>query len=239
MSISSLSSQYISASFSGLVQYSSSGNIYDGNGSQITTLNVTASYVSSGTTTAVGSEGSVQYKSPTGVLAGDANFVYNRTLSSLLIGSENQASGSHSFAAGESVIASGGNSAAFNFDTEASGSNSAAFGKLTVAKGDAAMAVGANTVASGSNQFVAGIYNQGNVSSLLIVGNGSALGRSNAFEVTTSGSVLLSPQQFVTPNAEPTYTGRNGELAITHDGSATHLWIYIDTIGWKGVNLSL
>jgi hypothetical protein len=119
MSISSLSSQYISASFAGLVQYSSSNNIYDGNGSQITTLNVTASYASSGTTTAVGSEGSVQYKSLTGVLAGDANFVYNRTLSSLLIGSENQASGSHSFAAGESVIASGGNSAAFNFDTEA------------------------------------------------------------------------------------------------------------------------
>jgi hypothetical protein len=40
MSITSLSSQYISASFNTLVQYSGSGNIYDGTGTQINNLNI-------------------------------------------------------------------------------------------------------------------------------------------------------------------------------------------------------
>lgn len=41
MSISSLSSQYISASFAGLMQYSSSGNLYDGNANIITDVVIT------------------------------------------------------------------------------------------------------------------------------------------------------------------------------------------------------
>lgn len=40
MSITSLSSQYISASFNSLVQYSSSGNMYDGTGTQINNISV-------------------------------------------------------------------------------------------------------------------------------------------------------------------------------------------------------
>jgi hypothetical protein len=42
MAISNLTSQYVSASFSGLMQYSSSNNVYDGVGNQITQLNITA-----------------------------------------------------------------------------------------------------------------------------------------------------------------------------------------------------
>lgn len=240
MSISSLSSQYISASFAGLMQYSSSTNIYDGNGSQITTLNVTASYASNSSATPVGQDGSIQYRSSAGQFAGDGNILYDRTLSSLTVGSANTLSGSYSIAVGESVIASGVHSAAFNFETEASGSNSAAFGKLTVAKGDASMAVGGYTIASGSNQLVAGFYNAANTSSLFIVGNGTSLARSNAFEVTPSGSILLKPQQSGNPSAEPAYTGRDGEIALMHDGSAVYLWAYT-TIGggWKGVALTL
>ena len=40
MAISSLSSQYISQSFSGLMQYSSSGDLYDGAGTQLTNVKV-------------------------------------------------------------------------------------------------------------------------------------------------------------------------------------------------------
>lgn len=56
MSITNLSNQYISSSFAGLVQYSSSNQFYDGLGSLITTMSVsliqgtctTASYISPG-----------------------------------------------------------------------------------------------------------------------------------------------------------------------------------------------
>jgi hypothetical protein len=195
MSITSLSGQYISASFSALTQYSSSGNLYDGNGNQIITLNVTAS--NSAGSSATGANGQIQYYN-NGAFAANSRLVYIEASSSLQLNNV-------------------GN----------------------VASGQSSIAAGTGTHASGSSQTVIGQYNVGNTSSLFIVGNGTAVNsRSNAFEVTPSGSVLLSPQQSALADAEPTYTGRNGELAITYSGSATYLYVFVDTIGWKGINLT-
>lgn len=44
MAITNLSNQYISASFQNLMQVSSSGNVYNGAGTQVSTLNVTSTY---------------------------------------------------------------------------------------------------------------------------------------------------------------------------------------------------
>ena len=195
MSITSLSGQYISSSFSALTQYSSSGNLYDGNGNQITTLNVTASN-SSGSSPA-GNAGHIQYFK-NGAFAASPRLVYIEDSGSLQLCSN-----------------------------------------ANVASGQSSIAAGTGTHASGSSQTVIGQYNVGNTSSLFIVGNGTAVNsRSNAFEVTPSGSVLLSPQQSVLAAAKPTYIGRNGELAITYNETNTYLYVFVDPIGWKGINLS-
>lgn len=239
MSISSLSSQYISASFAGLMQYSSSTNIYDGNGNQITTLNVTAS--NSSGAIPLGLTGYVQYKISTG-LRGDDGLIYTEASKSLTIGRSTTALGQYALASGDTAAAAAYASTAFGSNTNAIGVNSLAAGIESISSGSNSIALGRSVHASGSEQTVVGKYNSGNTSSLFIVGNGGDPStRSNAFEVTPSGSILLKPQQSGNPDGKPIYTGRDGEIALTYDGaSAVYLWAYT-TIGggWKGVALTL
>lgn len=173
MPISSLSSQYISASFAGLMQYSSSGNLYDGNANIISDVVITD-------TLSVGAGNSIP--------GATAAFV----------------------AGGNNVIS--GNISAF--------------------------ALGRSLIVSGSSQTVVGQFNDANDKSLFIVGNGIDSGtRSNAFEVTPSGSAVLTATQ--TGGVKPGWTGKDGELAITHDGSNPKLYVYLTVINdWKGITLS-
>lgn len=64
MALSNLSPQYISSSYQNLLQVSSSGAVYNGTGSVVTSLNVTASYISpsfiSASVSAAGFTGGVQ-----------------------------------------------------------------------------------------------------------------------------------------------------------------------------------
>jgi len=224
MSISSLSSQYISASFAGLLQYSSSGNVYDGNGNQITTINV-----------ASGADGSIQYASGS-KFKSNTGLLFNENSISLQVGGST-ATGEYALSSGKG-ISSGDLSLSGGYLTEARGFASVAFGDRSIAIASGSVAIGQGTVASGSYQTVFGKYNTGNSSSLLIVGNGTGAGsESNAFEVTTSGSIVLNAYQ--TGGSKPGRAGQNGEIIIVHDGSNPWLYIYLDVVGdWKGIQLT-
>ena len=209
MSISSLSSQYISASFSGLVQYSSSGNIYDGNGSQITTINI-----------ASGSNGSVQYTSGSKFKASDG-LLFNENSISLQVGAST-ATGEYALSSGKG-ISSGGTSLSAGYLTEARGFASVAFGDRSIAIASGSVAIGQGTVASGSYQTVVGSYNKQNDStSPFIVGLGTDSVREDGFKVTQSGSIILPINTQVA--TKPGWTGTPGELVFTLDG--LYIWTY-------------
>lgn len=246
MSISSLSSQYISASFAGLMQYSSSNNIYDGNGNQITTLNISASYALNGAGgTAGGSAGSVQYAGPGGTFAGDAAFIYNGSLQSLEVGAlNNQATGQYSVAMNKDSQAVGIASTALGYLCAANGVSSLATGESTIANGSGSAAFGNNTIASGSYQTVVGRYNsKGDDTSLFIVGNGDGdtpSRRRDAFKVTESGSIVVKPlYSTLYPPSPPSHTGVPGELMVTWDGSNVFIYAWHPaTNAWQKTTLS-
>lgn len=115
------------------------------------------------------------------------------------MGRGSTAYGEHSLATGEQTIAEGNYSASFGSATKASGDGAVALGSGTEASGDFSVSMGYKTKASLGNMVAIGHFNKGGrvrsggIQTLFEIGNGDSSlgesGRSNAFEVLTSGEV--------------------------------------------------
>lgn len=101
------------------------------------------------------------------------------------------ASNTYAHAEGCSTTASGTHSHAEGNGTTASGICSHAEGDITTAKGTCSHVEGSQTIASSSYQHVGGKCNVEDSSgvNLFIIGNGTLSARSNAFSITTAGTV--------------------------------------------------
>lgn len=106
------------------------------------------------------------------------------------------ASGYASNAQGIQTAAGGYGSHAQGCGAEASGSYSHAEGYYTTASGARSHAEGEGTTAKGANQHVSGSYNLEDTSSLVIVGNGSANSRSNAYKLDKNGNGYFSGEVY-------------------------------------------
>ena len=105
---------------------------------------------------------------------------------------------------GVGAAATGDYSFASNFQAKASGNYSSAIGYYAEA--------------TGTSQTVVGQFNTPD-EGYFIVGNGESIGsRSNAFRVTTGGSVYIQNKVFVT-NVEIETTGASSNYALIHDGN--------------------
>lgn len=125
---------------------------------------------------------------------------------------------------GVDTAASGSYSHAEGRDTQATGQGSHAEGRTTQALGSYSHAEGQGTIASGSYQHASGQYNtQGDDTSLLIVGNGTGVSRSDAFKVRMSGSIVLP----TTSSTAPTWTGTNGEIVPATVGGVHRLYMWM------------
>ncbi|WP_370097234.1 tail fiber domain-containing protein [Xanthomarina gelatinilytica] len=113
---------------------------------------------------------------------------------SITMGLETIASGEYSTAIGLGAKATGDSSIAIGEQTEASGFASTAFGNITLASGFSTTALGFETIADDQFSTVVGRLNDNTTttSSLFQVGNGTSVGRSNAFTVYQSGNALLA-----------------------------------------------
>ena len=164
-------------------------------------------------------------------------------------GNNTQAIGYYSHAEGDGTQAIGDSSHAEGYNTQAIGyyshaegdgtktigGYSHAEGNNTQAIGDFSHAEGYNTIASGSYQHVSGRYNiHGDDTSLFIIGNGTAGGRSDAFKVRQSGSIILP----VTSSGTPSWTGTQGEMIFGNNGSGNYvIWAYLGG-NWRSGSLS-
>jgi hypothetical protein len=86
-----------------------------------------------------------------------------------------------------------------------------------------------------ANQTVVGKYNVPSSESLFIVGAGGNIGSpSNAFEVTTNGSIILP----TTSSTAPSYSGSQGEMFFGDDGAGNYvIWAYLGG-AWRSGSLS-
>jgi len=102
-------------------------------------------------------------------------------------------------------------------------------GDTTTATGTYSHAEGIGTIASGSYQHVSGKYNeQGDATSLFIVGNGTSNGsRKDAFKVTWSSSIAISTQSIA-----PTWTGVDGEIVPATVGGVYRLYMWMNK-AWR------
>ena len=158
------------------------------------------------------------------------------------IGSYSHAEGYYSQAIGDYSHAEGDNSQAIGIvshaegeGTQAIGSYSHAEGSFTQAIGNYSHAEGSGTIASGSYQHVSGKYNeQGDATSLFIVGNGTSTGsRADAFKVTHSSSIVV-PQL----KSAPTWTGSAGEMVPVDVSGTYYLYMWVGSAGWKRATFS-
>jgi hypothetical protein len=140
-------------------------------------------------------------------------------------GANTLASASFSHAEGRFTVSRGQYSHAEGFYTTASALYSHAEGSGSVALGVASHAEGQFTIASGSYQHVEGRFNtQGDSTSLLIIGNGTADGaRSDAFKVRMSGSIVLP----TTRSIAPSWTGTDGEIVPATVGGQYFLYMWM------------
>ena len=115
--------------------------------------------------------------------------------------------------------AEGDQAFAIGFGSHAEGAN-------TQAIGDYSHTEGYGTIAVGNSQHVSGKYNTyGDITSLLIVGNGTSyVDRKDAFKVTHSSSIVL-PQ---TQSAAPTWTGVDGEIIPATVGGVHRLYMWMN-----------
>jgi hypothetical protein len=150
-------------------------------------------------------------------------------------GANTLASASFSHAEGRFTVSRGQYSHAEGFYTTASALYSHAEGSGSVALGVASHAEGQFTIASGSYQHVQGRFNtQGDNTSLLIVGNGTADGaRSDAFKVRMSGSIVLPTTQ----SAAPSWTGTDGEMVFA-TVTGNHFFYVWMAGAWRSGSLS-
>jgi len=122
-------------------------------------------------------------------------------------GKSTEARGENSFAHGQGTITHATNSHAEGVQTNASEAGSHAEGYRTVSSGSYSHAEGIGTIASGSGQHVEGQYNiQGNVHSLLVIGNGT-----DEFDATRSDIIRV----------EMNSLQLTGSLWQTNSGSST------------------
>jgi hypothetical protein len=144
--------------------------------------------------------------------------------------------GHYSHAEGKDTYAIGQYSHAEGDGTQAIGVASHAEGKGTQAIGDFSHAEGYSTIASGPHQHVSGQYNtHGDTTSLFIVGNGVGNAtRSDAFKVTTSGSIVLP----TTVSSTPGWTGVQGEMVFGDNSSGTYRIVIWLNGGWRSVSLA-
>jgi hypothetical protein len=114
--------------------------------------------------------------------------------------------------------------------TTATGTYSHAEGQSTQAIGEYSHAEGIGTIASGSYQHVSGKYNeQGDATSLFIVGNGTSNGtRKDAFKVTWSSSIAISTTQSIAP----AWTGVDGEIVPATVGGVYRLYMWMNK-AWR------
>jgi hypothetical protein len=136
------------------------------------------------------------------------------------------ANSDYSCAEGQFTFADGFGSHAEGEYTRTIGNFSHAEGLSTTSSGNYSHAEGIGTIASGLGQHVGGRYNtQGDSTSLMIVGNGTADGaRKDAFKVRMSGSIVLP----TTSSGQPSWTGTNGEIIAGTDGGGNNvLWVYL------------
>lgn len=119
---------------------------------------------------------------------------------SIAIGNGNQSSGG-GLTFGNNNIANAFGSTAIGFSNTASGDFSFASGFGNNTTGLKSFAMGESLVAQAANSFVIGAYNKIEGTSdgwldkdpIFVIGNGSMAARSNAFEVTKDGNIILSP----------------------------------------------
>ena len=134
--------------------------------------------------------------------------------------------GNYSHAEGQGGNSQGQFSHAEGFDTLSFGEYSHAEGWSTRALGYASHTEGLGTIASGSYQHVQGRYNtHGDVTSLMIVGNGTAdNARRDAFKVRMSGSIVLPTTQ----STAPSWTGTDGEIVPATIGGQYFLYMWMN-----------
>jgi hypothetical protein len=102
MSITGLSNQYISQSFQGLLQVSSSGQLFDGSGNVVTSLNISASYATNAGTGDFATTGS-NFFNGNQTISGSLTVTGNITAFQYIVSSsiynviETNSSGSHIF----------------------------------------------------------------------------------------------------------------------------------------------
>ena len=105
------------------------------------------------------------------------------------------------------------------YNAEATGNFSFALSRDSRAYGQDSVALGLGTKASGSSQTVVGQYNIPNTEDYFIVGNGTgSTSPSNAFRVTTGGTIYVQNKLFVT-NVEIQTTGASSNQALIFDGT--------------------
>lgn len=163
-----------------------------------------STYTTAGTYIIDGNGNTVGEFTANAVTIGSRLSPYSAGLKSMVLGQDCVAGGNNSFAEGLNTQAIGTESHAEGYvtfatgygshaegrATTASGSYSHAEGQGTEAKGYASHAGGYHTIARTSYQTVFGKYNNNKFDNLFEVGNGTAdNARSNAFEVTSDGSI--------------------------------------------------
>jgi hypothetical protein len=166
------------------------------------------------------SGGEIQFRggfgpgSPNGKNTWSSVFTWNPFTSGLNIGDPNTTGGNGAYylATGVESLANGNYSVSHGSSSMASGEGSFTHGKAITATGEYSHAEGLGTIASGSYQHVQGRFNtQGDSTSLMIVGNGTADGsRKDAFKVRMSGSIILPTTQ----STAPSWTGTDGEMVF-------------------------
>ena len=141
-------------------------------------------------------------------------------------GTDTLAFGGYSHTEGQFTTSSGDFSHAEGLRTVSSGQGSHAEGYYTTSSGNYSHAEGNNTVASGSYQHVQGQFNKhGDVTSLMIVGNGTAdNARRDAFKVRMSGSIVLPTTQ----STAPSWTGTDGEIVPATVGGQYFLYMWMN-----------
>jgi len=252
MAISSLTTQYISASFQNLMQVSSSGEVFNGSGTKITTLDVISTY-------ALGSSGSsinTNSLATTGsnTFSGNQTFIGNIIVrgnltanqyivsSSVYYVTESYSSGSHKF--GDTIddihqfTGSVNIKGALNVSGSITGSllgtaTNAVSASYTVTASYALSGIGAQGVQGTSIQGVQGTSIQG-VQGTSIQGVQGVIGAQGV--QGTSGIIVIPATS--NPGASPPPAPATGDGTVIWDNTmgAGRLWIYNGT-QWKYIDV--
>ena len=236
MSITGLSNQYISQSFQGLLQVSSSGQLFDGDGNRLTLLDLTSSYAGAGNFATTGSNLFKGNQTISGSLTVTGNITaFQYIVSSSVINvTETNSSGSHIFGNSDddthqftgSLLAPNMTGSLFGTASWARNSISASFTQtasyfaetdpIFVAKSGSFATTGSNTFRE--NQIISGSVN---VSGSVIANNftGSLLGTATSAIDATNASKVTVAASAVNSIFYPTFV----------DTTSGNVSVYVDT----------